>query len=488
MANLESNEISEQQTADLKRKKLLKFFYPFVEFSQLLGYQLGSYTSFFMTNVYLLSVTFTASLNLVTSAVSFVVVPLFAGFIDRFQFKKSKIWPWLVIGGTTISVVAVLIMSLPALGFRDASALAPLVFALLLIQQLANPIRDVPMSGVFPRLSSDPKERQYFAMSQKVGRDAGKTIGGYIIPGMIIAMTALSGSEMGGYMYVSVISNAVGLFGYIAFAVFGLRGSYVEREALAEGIKAKKAKVPISAVLKAIVTNRPILAMFLFMVLHKAYFFLYSSYATYVFTYVYGDFSMLSYFFPIFSFSAIVGVLAGPLWSRIFKDSKRSFSAAMTAHVIILAVIAVFFSSLSVGVFLILFGISSFFMGMLENWILPGFAAASDYGAWKAGVRMDNLTMSIYSLSFTVTFAIPPVIGAIVLNSINYTEFVASGLPPTPEIVSAIGLLFSWIPLIIGTLALAVLIFVYNLNDKKLRAIQDDLASGKTKADSELKI
>ena len=488
MTDLKSDGISAQQAADLKRKQLLKFYYPFVEFSQLFSYQLASYTGFFMTNVYLLSVTFTASLNLVSSAVSFIAVPLFAGFIDRFQFRKAKIWPWLVIGAAIISVVSVLVMSLPALGFSDPSVLAPLVFVLLLVQQLANPVRDVPMSGVFPRLSSDPKDRQYFAMSQKIGRDAGKTIGGYIVPGMIIAMSALSGSEMGGYMYVSVISNAVGLFGYIAFAVFGLRGSYVEREALEEGKKAKEAKVPITAVLKAIVTNRPILAMFLFLVLHKAYFFLYSSYAAYVFTYVYGDFAMLSYFFPIFSFSAIGGVLAGPLWSRIFRDSKRSFSAAMTAHVIILAVIAVLFSRLTAGVFLVLFGISSFFMGMLENWILPGFAAASDYGAWKAGVRMDNLTMSVYSLSFTVTFAIPPVIGAIVLNSINYTEFVAGGLPPTPEIISTIGLLFSWIPLVIGALALACLLFVYNLNDKKLKAIQEDLAEGKTKAVSEHKI
>jgi len=479
----------EQEVADTRRLKQLKFFYPFTELASLLSYSFSSYTTFFMTNVYFLSVTFTAVLNLSSSIIGLVIIPVFAAFIDRIHFKKSKLWPWIAIGTVGSALCSILVMSLPAFGVKDAATLAPFVFVISLLRYFCDPMRDVPMAGVFPRLSKKPKDRQYFAMSQKVGRDVGKTIGGYIVPGMILAMTAFAGNEMGGYMYSAFIAYGVSMIGYLLLSLVGLRKSYVERIAMEEAqqAKAKEQKTSILAIIKIIFTNRPVLAMFLFFTLHKTYFFLYMSYATYVFEYVYQDFSMLGMFFSIFSFTAIIGVLAGPLWVKIFKESKRSFSAAMLAHVIVTAIIAVFFRSMPVGGFLVFFAISCFFMGMLENWILPMFAASADYGAWKTGQRSDNLVMSIYSLAFTPAFALPAIIASITLNSVDYTGFVASGAAPTQSIIAAISSLFSWTPLIIACLSLACLLFLFNLNDKRIKAIQDDVAEGKTKATSELK-
>jgi len=476
------------QARDLKRKNALKFFYPFVELSSALSYGISSYVMFFLTNVYLLSVTFSTITSVVSSLAGLIVLPVFAGFLDRLRFKKSKFWPWIVIGTVALTFVSIAVMSLPALGFKDPTTLAPLVFLLRLLGILVTPLRDVPVAGVFPLLSSEPRDRAFFARSQKVGRDIGKTIGGYVVPALLIGLTALSGSEMSGYMYTAFIAYGTAMIGFMLLALFGLRGSYVEREALVAGEKAKEAKIPITATLKAVVTNRPLYGMFLFFVLHKVYFFLYASYATYVFEYVYEDFSKLGLFYSAFSFAAVIGVLAGAIWGRFFKESKRSFVAAMIAHVIITAIIAVFFKGLSANFFLVLFAASCFFMGMLENWILPMFAASADFGAWKTGIRSDSLVMSVFSLSFTPAFALPPIIAAVVLNSVNYTEFVASGAAATPEIVNAIGTLFSWIPLVISLMSLACLVFVFNLNDTRIKAIQDELAAGNTKATTKVKI
>ena len=205
-----------------------------------------------------------------------------------------------------------------------------------------------------------------------------------------------------------------------------------------------------------------------------------------MFKYVWGDFSKMSFFMTMFNLTAIVGVMFGPLWKSIFKESKRCFVSAFMVHIALLAVIALTFKSLSANVFILLFGISSLFMGLLENYILPFFAASADYGAWKAGQRMDGISMSIYSLSVKT--------GTLLSTTIRTAMLVAAGLDAvkesgvaTPQFISTTSILYSWIPLGIGVLALLVLLFGMNLNDERIRKINKDIAEGKTMADSAVK-
>ncbi len=479
-----------QAVADAKRLKLFKFLYPFSEFCA--GLQksfFGTYLNFFYTNVFMFSVTFTAAMTLTSNVIGWIGTPVFAAFMDRFSFKKAKFWPWLMFGSTAIYGLQTLITALPALTGKTTE-LAALVFAITIFNTIIGPTASTPISGAFPRMGKDPKDRQYFAMSQKVGRDGGKTIFGYVVPPMILAFTASTGTDIGGYALTGLVAGIVTIGGFWAFALLGLKGSYVEREAMAETAAAKKAKVPLSVIFKVLFTNRPVLGIFLFMMLHKSYYFIYTSYAAYVFSYVFEDFSMLSPFFTAFNLSAIIGVMFGPLWSKIFKESKRSFVAAYITHMIFLAIMAITFKSLSGTAFMALFACSSFFMGMLENWIMPMFAASSDYGAWKTGSRMDAFIMSIYTLSVTASLFVTTLVGSTALNSFNYTEWIAKytagTVGITPDIVSGLSNLFTLVPLAISCVALCCLLFIFNLNDKKIRAIQADLAEGKTQATSSL--
>ncbi len=125
---------------------------------------------------------------------------------------------------------------------------------------------------------------------------------------------------------------------------------------------------------------------------------------------------------------------------------------------------------------------------MLENWVQPLFAASADYGSWKTGARADSLIMTVFGLSVNVSWAMTPVLAAIVLNAVNYTEFVASGAAINDTVASGLTFLFAWLPLILAGISLASLIFIFNLNDNKIKAIQEDLAAGKTKETSSLEI
>ena len=483
------NVSSAQKLEDSKRLKRFKILSPLNGFLSSSYVNLeGYYITFFLTNIYMLSVTYTAALSVIASALSWVFSPFFAAFIDRFQFKKSKYWPWLVIGSTGVQVGLFLIMALPAFGLNLA-ALGPAVFALQIIVKVAGQVQSVPSSGTYVKMSKTPADRQYFAVASKVSREAGKTVFGYVIPWLLALLTAASGSELKGYMLIALLCYGFTLIVAYIYAVYGFKGSYVEREGLEETQKAKAEKIPMSAVLKALITNRPVLGMFLFFTLHKTAYFIYVAYGTYVFTYVFEDTgALLGLFFSIFSLSAVIGALAGRIWTKIFKDSKRSCVMAMGTHTALTLVIAVFFRTMPAGLFLGIFAVSSFFMGMLENWVMPLFAACSEYGAWKTGTRSDSLVMSVFGLTVNVSWALTPMIAAAVLNAVKYTEFVAGGGAVTETILSGLSFLFAWLPLILAALSLASLVFIYNLNDAKMKQIQQDLEEGRTEASSAYKI
>lgn len=493
MSSMENTaETGAQALEDAKRLKRFKILYPLYQLMAAMAKAFSTYVTYFYTNVFMFSVNFTAIITMTSSIISWIGTPVFAAFIDGFSFRNAKYWPWILIGSLAVNGGTMLIICLPAITGKTVE-LMYVVFVIRIIMTLLTPMSSTPMSGSFPKLSRDPKDRQYFGMAQKVGRDGGKTVFGYIVPAMLMALSG--GGEdptMRGYALTAVICYGAAILGFWLYALAGLRGSYVEREGLRETKAKKQNKVPISAMVKCILGNRAVLGMFLFWSLHKAYYFLYTSYATYVFRYVFQDLGKIGTFMTVFNLMAIIGVMFGPLWSRIFRDSKRSIVAAMLTHVVLQAVIFMTFSSGSFLLFLVLFGASSFFMGMLENWVLPNFAAAADYGAWLTGARMDSLVMACYNLCMSVSHLLTTLVATMILNSFDYTNwlkaFTEGRAGITEDVTRGLTKMFTFAPLVIAVLSLACLIFIYNINDEKLRKIHEDLDAGLTKATSENKI
>ena len=158
----------------------------------------------------------------------------------------------------------------------------------------------------------------------------------------------------------------------------------------------------------------------------------------------------------------------------------------MITHVAVVGILALTFKNLTAYSFIAIFAVSSFFMGMLENYIMPMFAAASDYGAWKTGNRLDGITMSIYSLTITSGVLIATFIRSGVLMAVNLDAVTAGG-EITSAFVGGLGNLFSWIPFVMSLLSL-VFVLLVPLNDKRIAQINEDIAAGITAKDSTLKL
>ena len=465
-----------QRIEDAERFKRIKILTPVRGFLNGASATLdGSFMIYFFTDVYRFPIAFTGFLSVASIVLSWIFSPIFAAFSDKFKFKNSKFWPWMVIGFTIKYACLMIVMVLPALGFENGSFLAPLAFVIVLVARLCDRVGHVPAAGMAPIITKLPSERQFLAQAQKIGHEAGKGVWGFAIPLILVAFTSLSGGDIArGFAITAVLLYVFGWFGPIIFALFGVRGSYIEREAIKQTERQRQTRIPISQTLKVLFTNRPVLGMFLFFMLHKVAFFTYVIYGISVFDHIFNQPELVGPFLTIFSFASIAGVLCGRLWTKIFKESKRSCAMAMVAHIIFTAVIAVTFNYVQITIFFVLFATSSFFMGMLETWVMPLYTACAEYGNWKTGVTMNALVMSTFALTIGTGIALPPILASAILRPETYNQ----------DLI----FMFTWVPLILGIASLLSLIFIFNLNDVKIKKIQDDLAEGKVQATSDLKV
>lgn len=475
---------------DQKKLKQLKVAYPVQQLGG--GIEkayISTYISYLYTNVYMMPAAFSGLITIIQSIVGWIGGPVFGALIDKISFKNAKYYPWMIIGPSIYYLGWLLIYCLPVFGVTGyAGAVCALVLAV--INACISPLVTVPSNAVYPNLSADPSDRQYFAKMQKIMRDGGKTLFGYIFPVLLpfLALAFSNGAseatargEQISYALCAVIATVPPVLGFLYYALC-LKGSYVERNAMRKAKGAKKS-MPLPVMLKNVVTNRPLLGMFLFMGLHKSYYFIYTGCAVYMFKYVFNDFSKMGIFMTLFNLTAIIGVTLGPIWKKIFKETKRCFVSCMLAHVAVLIVIALTFKSLPLMGFMVLFAISSLFMGMLENYILPMFAASSDYGAWKSGERSDGLTMSIYSLTIKTGTLISTTIRTAVLVAAGLDAITAGG-PVTDHFVNSLSTFWTMGPVVLSLLSLASLVFIFNLNDERIKLINEDLKAGITMKES----
>ncbi len=494
MSTTDEKNTTEFLEEDRRKLKQFKIAYPIQQLGG--GIEkayLSTYLSYLYTNIYVMPAAFSGIITIIQNIVGWIGGPLFGTIIDKVSFKNAKYYPWMIIGPLVYYLDWLLIYCLPMFGITGNTG-AVLALILSIINACASPLVAVPTNAVYPNLSSAPADRQYFARMQKIMRDGGKTIFGYIFPVLLpfIALAASNGAqeatmhgEAVSYGLCAVIACIFPILAYIFYALC-LKGSYVERNAMKKAAGQKKS-LPLLVMFKNIFTNRPLLSMFLFMGLHKSYYFIYTGCAVYMFKYVYNDFTKMSIFMTVFNLTAIIGVMFGPLWKKIFKETKRCFVSCMLVHVVLLAVIAVTFSHVSLTVFMVLFALSSIFMGMLENYILPMFAAASDYGAWKTGQRMDGLTMSVYSLTIKTGTLVSTTLRTAVLVAANLDAITAGG-PVTEQFVSYLSAFWTYAPLALSILSLLSLVFLFNLNDTRIKNINDDLKAGILAANSQHRI
>ena len=475
MANTETNGTS--STGLQSKDKALKYVYPTTEVGGgVWKAYFSTYINMLYTDIYLIPVGLAGVLELVTQFTGWFAAPIFGTILDRFTFKKGKYWPWILGGSILMALIYVIQFTVPFVSL-DPSSTAFFIFILAIALAFADAMTNTTMLSCYPKMASTQADRTFLSSARQVGKNVSQSFFGFLTPLMILFFAASDTPNAEGWAKTAWVLAPLGLIFYILFAVL-LKRSDLEKNMVEQRNAASsgKKKMSVIAIFKSVFTNRALLAIFLFFAIYQLFIFTQSMTASYLFRYYYGDFAKVSIYQSVRTLCIAGGTLLGIFWRKIFGDTKRAFIAANIGMIASIASL-IFLIPLGPMVFIGVTFVQNLFCGIIAALLLPMFAAASDYGTYKTGVRADGLNMSAYTLAIKVGIALSATFRASILSASGYdATLYTDGNLPTEQVFSALRNMQSIYPLIFAVIALALVIFLYPVTDKKLAEMREEIA------------
>jgi len=466
-----------QSFEDIRRDKRDKFIYPM---QQLAGGVMQSFFATYLNNlmtlVYVFPIGVAGVVEAMGQALGWVTGPVSGAVIDRFSFRKSKYWPWIIIGSIGVAVCWVVIFVLPVF-VPDPTRMAIPVAIIILVRAVLEGPDGAVGNLLYARLARDGKLRSYLAMWGKIGRDGMKVVVGFIFPIMLVGFMARGVSEVNAWALIAVIL-AFSSISLQSITVVLVKKSRPEKEAVA-GMGGPKMKPrPITKTLAAIFTNRALLSAYLCQALSKVFFFYHIMGGMFLWRFYMNNMSMMAYYMTLLSLSAVAGAMLVPVAYRICKDSKRSAAMTYIAQIVIYAAAFFIVSPQNVWGTIFIICLASFFNGMSDSFMQPLFAHGADYSVWKSGNKDYGLNMAVFGLSITTGVLVSTITRTAALAAGGFDSAALSAGAAVPDgVMSALHNLNTLYPLVICVIITAILLFVYPLNDRKVAEIQTEIAA-----------
>ncbi len=420
---------------------------------------------------------------------------------DRTETRWGKFRPYILFGAIPLAVAAVAAFTAPSFGGTGKIVYAYVTF--LLFMFLYSTV-NIPYTSLLGVISSDAVER--------TSASSFKFVGAYLA-GIIVSATALPFAKMFGKGATDVEIAQTGWHTtMLIYAIAAVLFFVVTFLSTKERIKPiAKEKTDVSRDLKDIVKNIPWLMLFTITILFILYNCIRLNVTTHYFKYYIGEQAVpwltgilnfgreyianpvlglfgkekLAMLNPAetFGFEALtsifntlgqalslVGVLLVPWFAKTLGRKRATVSLLIVS--ILCTGSFIFFSP--ENIFLILFfqAIGSITGGPISALLWVMYADTADYSEWKTGRRATGLVFSASIMSNKLGWAFGSMIAAFILAS---TGFIANATQNAGTLFG-IKAMMSIYPIIAGVVALAILIFFYNLDEEKMKVVQADLA------------
>jgi len=466
-----------QSPEDRKQDNRDKWIYPM---QQLAGGVMQSFFATYLNNlmtlVYVFPISVAGVVEAMGQALGWVVGPVSGATIDRFSFKKSKYWPWIIIGSIGVAVCWIVIFVLPVFVSNPTRMVIPVAIIILIRAVLEGPDAAVG-TLLYARLARDGKLRSYLAMWGKIGRDGMKVVVGFIFPLMLVGFMARGMSEVSAWALIAVIL-ALSSISLQTVTVLLTKNSRPEKEAVAGMGGPKMKSRPITATFAAIFTNRALLSAYLCQTLSKVFFFYHIMGGMFLWRFYMNNMAMMAVYMTLLSLAAVAGAMLVPVAYKIFRDTKRCAAVAYIAQIVIYAAAFFIVSPQNVWGTIFIICFASFFNGMSDSFMQPLFAHGADYSVWKSGNKDYGLNMAVFGLSITTGVLVSTITRTAALAAGGFdSAALAAGAVVPAGVMSALHNLNTVYPLIICVIITAILLFVYPLNDKKVAEIQKEIAA-----------
>jgi len=176
----------------------------------------------------------------------------------------------------------------------------------------------------------------------------------------------------------------------------------------------------------------------------------------------------MSWFVPVYMAAAAAGASLTPLLTR-FVEKKYLLMLLMGAT----GVLSIAFYFLPSDQIALMFAIQiavGLLLGPKSPLAFAMYADTADYNEWRTGRRATALTFAAATFSQKLGTALAAVVMGWIFTALGYV----ANATQSPKSQTGIVMLMSFIPAAFAFLAVAIM-FLYDLEDSKLRQIQADL-------------
>ncbi|ESQ92214.1 cation transporter [Asticcacaulis sp. AC460] len=419
---------------------------------------ISSYLLFFYTDSFGIPTAAAGTMLLVTKLIDACVDPVMGAVADRTKSKWGRFRPWLLWGSLPLAIFGVITFITPDLSLNGKLIYAAATFGTLGALYSVGNIPYGALSGV---LTNDPQIRTQINSFRFVGGFLGTTFVNYF------TLKFVAWFDKQGV--VDGWPATMALYGVLACFLFAIL-ALVTRERVQPVSEA-----PVSPFkdLGDLIGNRPWVILFaLALVIMVTISTRAGASAYYIKYYVGGDKDDIGAFLTIYGVALATGSLITPVLTR-FIDKKRLLIILMT----LVGLLSCAFYFVPKDNITLMYGLQAAIglcLGPKSPLTFSMYADAADYNEHKTGRRATGMTFAAASFSQKMGAALASAVIAWVLASMGYQPNQVQSNASQEGIV----LLMSVVP---GAIAFAsvFILFLYNLNDAKLKTIQADLEARK---------
>jgi len=272
-----------------------------------------------------------------------------------------------------------------------------------------------------------------------------------------------------GFTYTAAIFGVLMIACYYIF--FFLTSGYDTYEAPSTE-DADSEKLSVGEMFKQILVNPPLIGMFLGDIGRYVGRFVIFGLAAYYFTHVFANPALLAVFFTILN----VALFVGALMSRTIANRIGERNTYLLSILIFIAgLLVVYMVPMNYIAFFVVMFIAYLGYGMPDGVGVAMYSHTVDYGEWKTGKNARGFIMSLFSLPIKLAVTFRSIVIPIVLSMGGYV----AGMATTPELVDALRLGFSIIPVAFLVFSFICIYFLYTITPESLAKIQQEIAERK---------
>lgn len=333
--------------------------------------------------------------------------PIVGTLVDNTRSRFGKYRPWLLFG-TLINGIIMILMFLDV----GNSVLSKYVFyiSMYVLWDMTFTMMDIPYWAMIPSLAENDKDRNNISTIARIFTGIGTLIVVTFTPFFLERVYSNDSKE--GYLVASAIFTSAYVVMMCIMALF-IREKYT---VVSEKLKAKE-------VLPTLAKNDQLRSVLVFGILNFTAMVITSVIAPYLFTYVLGDFTLISLFSIILGAGYGGSMLLFPLLSKKFGRKNVFFFSSIISIVgyVLLFLVSTFIPEsrvlLSVSAFITFSG-----FGLIAVNVTAMLADVVDYGEVKIGKRTESLVYSIQSFTYKFASALAAMITGIGLRIAGLTQ------------------------------------------------------------------